>query len=136
MTTWNRDDTWEVQRIFTERARLVVRIPQDGNRTSHLAALRRCSPELAVLAPSELLRLINDAGEIDLGDMAGRAARHLAGELEKQGASVKAINTSHTDFLPINRTSSSMWLIEDPVEARRIAEEMMAAGVPVVDVQA
>ena len=132
MNSWNQNDDWQIQQIFTHQARLVVVIPGAGNRVPLLAALRRCVPELRELPIPEMMRRISPAGEIDLGDLAGYGAHCLAKELEPQGVTVKVFNTSHARFLPINRTHGSAWLIEDPVESKRIVEEMIAAGVPVV----
>jgi hypothetical protein len=136
MNSWNRSDEWEIQQTFTHQARLVVVIPGADNRASSLAALRRCVPQLRELSIPEMMRRISSSGEIDLGDIAGYGAHCLAEKLEKQGVAVKVTNTSHTDFLPINRTNGSAWLIEDPVEAKRIVEDMIAAEVPVVQVEA
>lgn len=133
---WNQSDNWEVQRIYTEQARLVAVLPPEGDRVRHVVALRRCVPQLRQERPAALLAQVAKCSEVDLGEMAGRWARQLAQRLEAEGLGVRVINTSYISYVPFNYTTNTVWLIEDDEAAERIAAEMIAHGVPVVDVEA
>jgi hypothetical protein len=49
---------------------------------------------------------------------------------------VVAESASFVSYLPYDRTTGCAWLIEDDAEATAIAQAMLAAGVPVQDVEA
>jgi hypothetical protein len=52
------------------------------------------------------------------------------------GLGVLAENVSFISYLPYDRTTGCALLIEDDAEARSVAEAMIAAGVPVQEVEA
>jgi hypothetical protein len=133
---WDRNDDWVLERFYEERARVFAVLPPEGDRVQRVGALRRCVSALRHVSPAALLSRARRDGQIDLGEMAGREARRLAEHLADAGVDTRVIDASVTTYLPINRTTSEAWHIDDPEEARRIAEEMIANGVPVVDVEA
>jgi len=135
MDTWNRDDEWEVQRTFHERASIYVTI-NTQDRPAQMASLRRLVPSLGELSPSQLRDRIDERGRIEIEDMEGRIARKLTDELLSAGLEVDRVDTSVVSVLPFNRTHSFAWLIEDPAESKRIADEMISAGVPVAENEA
>ena len=44
-------------------------------------------------------------------------------------------NTSFVSYLPFDRTTSCVWLIEDDAESSEVAQAMIAAAVPVHEVE-
>jgi hypothetical protein len=53
-----------------------------------------------------------------------------------EGLDVVAESASFTSYLPYDKTTGCAWLIENDAECQAVAEAMIAAGVPVRDVQA
>jgi|GEM_PF-7047931 len=135
MDDWNRNDEWEVKRTFHELATLVVTIASE-KKAEQIAALRRIIPSLRDNPLTELLTQISNEGRFDLGEMSGRDARHLEEELRKAGMETSRVDTSVVSFLPINKTNGFAWLIEDSVEAERIARQMISEGAEVTEVEA
>ncbi|MFT5465164.1 MAG: hypothetical protein ACI8UO_000251 [Verrucomicrobiales bacterium] len=135
MSEWDRTEEWEVQRIFHGRSRLTVLIRAEA-RASDIASIRRIVPELRCLRPSEISSRIDASGKIEIGAMEGREARRLEEQFTEAGIAIKRTDTSSVSFVPVNRTRNSALLIEDPDEANRVAKEMIAEGIPVVDVEA
>ena len=68
---------------------------------------------------------------MELGEMPGIAARRMFEALKQVGLRTELRSTSALSFLPLDRTTGATILIEDNAEARRLAEEMIRAGVPV-----
>jgi len=56
--------------------------------------------------------------------------------MKAEGLITVAENASFVSYVPFDRTTGCAWIIEDWNEARAVVESMIAAGIPVVEVQA
>ncbi len=65
------------------------------------------------------------------GELPGPEARRLLDELRRAGLRAELRNTSGVSYLPLDRTTGAALLVQDAAESRRVAEEMIQAGVPV-----
>jgi hypothetical protein len=68
--------------------------------------------------------------------MPTREALRIVKAVRVVGLVVVPESASFVSYLPYDRSTGCAWLIEDSLEARSIAEAMIAEGVPVEDVEA
>lgn len=80
--------------------------------------------------------MLGATGRLEIEETAGRDARRLRTDLERDGLTVQLENTSRTEYLPFDRTSKVIWRIEDPAVAAETVAAMRAAGVPVRPIEA
>jgi hypothetical protein len=73
---------------------------------------------------------------LDLGVFPAPEARQLIEEAQAEGLEVVAESASSVGYLPVDRTTGCVWLIEDAAEALAVVQAMLAAGVPVQDIEA
>ncbi len=135
MNEWNRNDEWELQRTYHERAVIVLTIP-DRARASYCATLRRLIPEFRNVPPAEMLMQVRKRRELHLTEMSGREARRLETALTEAGIQNRGVDTSVVSFLPINKSKGFAWLIEDAKEMERITRQMISEGVKISEVEA
>jgi hypothetical protein len=136
MPTWDRSHDYVLQRFWNELVRVTIRFKNSSPSVAELAAIRRCLPQFRDTAPASLRKSIGDSQTLALGEMPGRLARQLIEILAAEGLEVVAQSASYVSYLPFDRTTGCAWLIEDEAEAMAVAKEMMAAGVPVHDIEA
>jgi hypothetical protein len=131
MFQWNRTHDWVLQCFETDRADLTVLF--DGARPSlrELAALRRCLPEFRHLPPAATRNRAGTSGRLELGELPGPEARRLVEDLQHAGLRTELRNTSCVSYLPLDRTTGAALIVEDEAESRRLAADMMRAGIPV-----
>ena len=86
---------------------------------------------LRFVPPAELLTRF-DGPRIDLGAMSEPRAARIRDAARSIGLRVLEERTETTHFLPRNRLTQMMWVIEAPEHPRRVTDEMRAAGIPVV----
>ena len=67
--------------------------------------------------------------------MPGRVARDVARDLSTGGLQVEIDDVSRISYIPVDRTTGHALLIEDELEAAKVAESMIAAGVPVTHIE-
>ncbi len=80
--------------------------------------------------------MIPASGVLDLGVLPTPAARQLIEEAQAEGLAVVGEIASFVSYLPYDRTIGCAWLIEDHAEALSVAQAMLAAGVPVKNIEA
>jgi phosphatidylserine/phosphatidylglycerophosphate/cardiolipin synthase-like enzyme len=131
MLEWDRTHDWVVHCFESDRAELTVLF--DGARPAlrELAALRRCLPEFRDLPPATARARAGADGRLALGELPGPEARRLSDDLRRAGLRAELRNTSAVTYLPLDRTTGAALIVEDDAEARRLAEQMIRAGVPV-----
>jgi hypothetical protein len=136
MVEWERNHDWVLHRVFHELTSLTIQFAVEKPSVKELIALRQCLPKFRDTPPAALRGMIGDSGTLDLGLLAERDARGIMKMLQAEGLKFVARDASTISYLPEDKTLKSVLLIEDDVEAARIAEEMLAAGVPVEDIEA
>ena len=90
VSTWNRNESWEVHISHHERARLYARV-SPATRVTDLVSLRRIVDSLRSLSPAEVRNLVGKDHRVDLGEREGRVARRLAEELKAAGIQTERI---------------------------------------------
>jgi hypothetical protein len=99
-----------------------------------LVAVRKAFPEFANIAPAALLAQLGDTGQLDLGERGGIEAHALRAAAMRVGLTATLENMTRIEFSIIDESGPSVWLIEDEAELLRTVQEMIAAGVKVVQV--
>ena len=97
---------------------------------------RRCLPQFRDLSPAAVRAQVGQSGELPLGVLPSPEGRRLIEAVQGQGLRVVAEGASSVGYLPLDRTTGCAWLIENELEARAVVQAMLAAGVPVQDVEA
>lgn len=136
MLSWDRSHDWVVQRYYNDLTRVTIRFQHGEPSLGELAAIRRALPQFRDMPPAELRAVIRSAGSLALGKMPTRVALRIVEAARAAGLDVLAENVSFVSYLPYDRTTGCAWLIEDDAECRAVAEDMIAAGVPVQEVEA
>jgi hypothetical protein len=136
MIEWDRSGDWEVQRTFHERHRLTILFSETGPSNQELLAVRRCFPQFRDTPPAQLKALVSEAGKLCLGELPGRDARRLAELAERAGLHPLIENASYISYLPFDRATGCVLLVEDEAEAKLVADEMIAAVFPVAEIEA
>lgn len=83
------------------------------------------------MPPAELLTRIGNSGKLDIGEHPSIASHQLVEALRKEGLHVVEEDRSSEHFLPLDRTTGTVWIIENDADQRVIIERMLRAGVPV-----
>jgi hypothetical protein len=131
MIHWDSTHDWVLTRFESDRAELTVLFDEASPSLRELIALRRCLPEYRQLTPAAARDRAGTGGRVELGELPGPEARRLSEGLQQAGLRSELRNTSRISYLPVDRTTGAAMLIEDEGEARRVAEEMIRAGIPV-----
>lgn len=134
MISWDSSHDWEVQRYFHELTRVTIRFVQNVPSMNELLKVRQCLPQFRNTPPAELRASIHD-GCLPLGELPTREARVVIERAEAAGLLVHAECASFISYLPFDRTTGCALLIENEIEAREVAKEMMAVGFPVKDIE-
>ena len=103
--------------------------------SQELLALRSLLPAIAQLPPAELKALLGSSGRHDLGDFPIIEARRIQAAASALGLRHEERDSSLTTYLAVDVTGSTEvpMVVEDEVDAQRVHQEMIAAGVPVTD---
>jgi hypothetical protein len=137
---WDRSRPWRVERNHVHRAHVRVRFASAQPTLAEIAAVRKAFPRFANLPPHEVRAQLVASGELDLGEVGAIEAGWLRRAATHAGLSAIVDKWVETRFTiideagGIDESGHAVWLIEDENENRRTAEEMIAAGVKVVDV--
>lgn len=133
--TWDRSLHWVLVRTRHHQFDVSV-VLADPLSAQELSAVRKLSPDLQETPISELKIRLSGQTSFNLGTMEGQRCRDLNSAAQKLGLRLNITNSSFTSYLPIDKTNNQAWLIEDDGEAKRIADEMIAAGVEIQDCEA
>jgi hypothetical protein len=132
--TWDPTRDWLIQRSHHYELALVVVFHSAQPSLEELTQARKLRPEFSNEPPTVFRRRIEN-GRLDLGVLPaveGRATAALASSL---GLTLEPRATAQTVYLFKDRAASAFLIVEDQKESERIASEMLAAGVPMVDVE-
>jgi hypothetical protein len=136
MLDWDQSHDWVLERFRNDRTRVTIRFRQTPPSVAELAAVRRCLAQFRDTAPAAVRAAVGESGELPLGALPSPEARQVIQAAEAEGLRVVAEGASFVSYLPFDRTTGCAWLIEDDAEAAAVAQAMLAAGVPVRDVEA
>lgn len=131
MKEWDRTHDWVVQCFESDRAELTVLFEGARPALNELAALRQCLSQFRDLPPAAARARAGTDGRLALGELPGPEPRRLSDDLRRAGLQAELRNTSAVTYLPLDRTTGAAWIVENDEEARRLAERMIQAGVPV-----
>ena len=135
MRPWDRSHDWILQRFWNDQLRVCIRLRHQPPSVAELAALRRCLPQLRDTAPAAVRAMIGNSGILALGVLPTPEARQLIDRAQSEGLEVIGESASFVNYLPYDRTNGCAWLIEDDAEAAAVAQAMLAAGVPIQEIQ-
>ena len=128
--TWDRSIHWVL--VETHHHQFDVSVILDSPLTAQtLAAIRTLVPELQTTPVSELKSRLCGRSTFEIGTVNGQRCRDLDSVSHQLGLQLHITNSSFTSYLPIDKTNNQMWVIEDDSEAKKIADEMIAAGVEI-----
>jgi hypothetical protein len=134
---WDRSRQWVLQKMHAHRARVRVRFASMQPTIAEIAAVRTAFPRFANLPPRDVQAQLGATGELTFDDVGAIEANGLARAAEQAGLRVAVDRWVATSFLIMDETDPAMpfgWLIEDDAEKKQMVEEMIAAGVKVVEV--
>lgn len=136
MIDWDRTHDWELQRIRRDLTRVVIRFRHVPPSVDELVAIRRALPKFCNLSPGDVRAAIGQVGELELGVLPSPEARQIIEVVQRQGLDAIAADASSVGYLPLDRTIGCALLIEDAAESTATVQAMLAAGVPIRDVEA
>jgi hypothetical protein len=133
---WERDHEWVLHRSWNDLTRVTIRFQNAKPSLSELAAIRRCLPQYRDMAPAAARTSIGETGQLPLGVMPTPEARGVIEIIQKEGFIVDAECASYVSYMPLDKTTSCALLIENEAEAKAVVQSMLAAGVPVQQIEA
>lgn len=136
MAAWDQTHDWVLIRFFNDLTQVTIRFPNGKPTLAELVSIRRCLPQFRNMKPAALREAIGDSGKLPLGAMPTPDARKIIEAAQINGLEVVAESASYISYLPQDRTTGTVLLIEDALEAEAVAQSMLAAGVPIQEVQA
>ncbi|MCP3140547.1 hypothetical protein [Pyxidicoccus xibeiensis] len=123
---------WTLHRSYTVRHKLFVLLGPTPVTVSQLRALRMLPGPLQEVPHRDLKRAIPADGRVLIGEFYGHLVRDVAAKVKHLGLRFEVESLVLDFYLPVNSKTGRSWLIKDAETARRVAERMMAAGMPVV----
>lgn len=132
MIEWNRSHDWEVRKVIQNRYRVTVCIEGASPSVVELMAVRCCLPEFRDLPPVNLRNAIAQSGGLVLEELGELEFQWLKRRLDAGGVRCRVEVESREPYVCVDRTTSTSLHMEDLEESRRVAEKMIASGVPVV----
>jgi anti-sigma-K factor RskA len=132
--TWDSTRDWLIQRSHHYQVALVVVFQSAQPSLEELAHARKLRPEFSNEPPKTFRRRILN-GRLDLGVLPAVEARATAALASALGLTLEPKATTQTVYLFKDRAASAVLIVEDQEESERVASEMLAAGVPMVDVE-
>jgi hypothetical protein len=136
MLAWDRSHDGVLKRFWNDLTRVTIRFRQGAPSVAELAALRRCLPQFRDKSPAALRARIGNSGMLALGELPTPEARRLIEKAQNERMEVTAESASFVSYLPYDRTTGCVWLIEDGAEAAAVAQAMLAMGIEVQDIEA
>jgi hypothetical protein len=123
---------WTVKVHHDDSATIRIPIPAEGITPAFFKAIRSVLPQYAAMSTSELrTRLVADGGiETDVLDGGNAYNLHLA--CIRAGIEAERRVRATTSYLLINEETNIVKIIEDDDLNRRVAEEAIRRGLPVI----
>lgn len=132
--TWDPTRDWLIQRSHHYQVALVVVFQSAQPSLEELTQARKLRLEFSNEPPTAFRRRIVN-GRLDLGVLRAVEARATATLASSLGLTLEPKATAQIVYLFKDRAASAVLIVEDQEESERIASEMLAAGVPMVDVE-
>ncbi len=126
---------WTLHRSYSARHKLFILLGPTPVTVAQLRALRMLSGQLQEVPLRDLKSRIPADGRVLIGEFHGRLVRDVAEKAKHLGLRFEVESLVRDVYLPVNRKTGLTWLIEDAETAQRVAERMMAAGMPVIDTE-
>ena len=126
---WDRTHDWVIHRIHRNQVRISV-VLSESDRTRELAAIRSISEKHRHARPTQLKDEVVE-GKFLLGVFGSIECQRIRREAATLGLKLDLTDISSDGFLPEDKTAGLVWLIEDDSKAKRVAQEMTDAGVPI-----
>lgn len=136
MLAWDRTHDWVLVRVWHDLTRVEILFRQPSPSVAELASIRRCLPQFRHMPPASVRAAIGGSGTLPLGEMPTPEARRLIEAARAEQLQVAAEDASFVSYLPLDRTTGCALVIEDDEESAAVAQEMLAAGVPVQPIEA
>ena len=131
---WNRTHDWIVERRYQHEIALVVIFNAAPPSIEELKLVRSLLPEFSNEPPGHLRQRIRD-GRLDIGVLSALAARAIITRAAALGLRVDSTASTRTSYVFEDRTAAAVLVVEDDGHAAQLASEMIAAGVPVREVE-
>jgi hypothetical protein len=126
---WDRSHEWVLRQ--THRSLQQLKVVFGANPSARqLLSVRQISEKYRRMELKLVKECITD-GKLLLGIFSSIEARTLRQNAVVVGLLLEVRDVSTTTFLPFDRTTRMVWLIEDEKESTKIAKELMEAGVPI-----
>jgi hypothetical protein len=130
---WNGSEDWVLSAHYNSQASVKISFAGKQPTSKEIAAIRKLIPIYRNTPVIEVKSLLSHQKEIDLGVLSWSETNRMIEYSRELDLEVIAVDSSHTSYLPINRSTNQALLIEDNALANRIIEKMLKLGVPVVD---
>jgi hypothetical protein len=123
-----------VERSHVQEIGLVLVFHTVPPSIEELKRVRSLLPELSNATPVDLRQRIRD-GRLELGVRPALEARAIISRAQSLGLRADSTTCLRTSYVFENRTTGAVLLVEDDAQAAQLANEMIAAGVPVREVE-
>lgn len=131
---WNRTHDWIVERRHEHEIVLAVIFSAAPPSIEELKLVRNLLPEFSSEPPGQVRQRIRD-GRLDLGVLSALDARAIITRAAALGLRVDSTVSTRTAYVFEDRTAAAVLVVEHDDQAAQLASEMIAAGVPVRDVE-
>lgn len=130
---WDRTRRFVLYRSRWLEQSLTVVFESETPGVQELKALRSLRVDYGRMPPAHLKALVGDSRRFELGRFREPEASSILSKATALGLHIEAVERSQVSHCIVDTTDEphAIWLIEDDVEAERLALEMIAAGVPV-----
>ena len=125
---------WTLHRFDRVVWRITFSFPANGPSQSDILALRKLLPAFRAQPISQVLAHLRGQTAYELPDELGNIdMRNLMDSASELGLQPNAEPVDRGGYLPVHSDGSAM-IIEDDDESALVAEQMLAAGVPVTEI--
>lgn len=131
---WNRTHDWIVERRYEHEIALAVIFKTAPPSIEELKLVRRLVPEFSNGPPGQFRQRIRD-DRLDLGVLSALEARATITRAAALGLRIDSTASTRTTYVFEDRTVAAVHVVEDDDQAAQLASEMIAAGVPVREVE-
>lgn len=128
---WDRSRDWVLIRYERVFASVTIEFDHDDPSIREILAVRQCLPQFRDTPPKAIREHLGTNGRFHLGQMAQDVADELVETATQNGLCMKAERFSRVSYLPCDQATRVAMLIDNDADAAALAQEMIAAGVPI-----
>jgi hypothetical protein len=132
---WDPSRDWVIHKRWRNTAHVAVVFREMPPRADYLRRVRRAFSELRDASPLELRSRIAPDGRPVIGERSGMELHAILERARAESLELDVTDTSRPSLSAIDRAAKSIWLICDDELGRITCEAMIAAGVPVIQVE-